>query len=47
MNNSVEYKTTDQSGIQSSKSKQKNQKYLNSINSGAKSSSTEPGFVPS
>ena len=41
MNNSVEYKSTDHSGIQSSKSKQKNQKYLASINSGSKTSTAE------
>ena len=40
MNNSVEYKSTDHSGIQSSKSKQKNQKYLASINSGSKTATT-------
>ena len=34
MNSSMEYKSTDHSGVMSSKSKQKNQKYLASINSG-------------
>jgi len=42
MNNSVEYKTTEHSGITSSKSLQKNQKYhLASINSGSKTSTAE------
>ena len=45
MNNSVEYKSTDHSGIQSSKSKQKNQKYLASINSGSKTSTTNDALV--
>ena len=41
VNNSVEFRSIDHSGIQSSKSMQKNHKYLASINSGSKTSTAE------
>lgn len=46
MNNSVEFKSIDHSGVHSSKSMQKNHKYLASINSGSKTATAEQNFIP-